>query len=531
MNPFRKPVSPVALFSTDSQTYLFDGSSGHIVQVPPSVSCERAPSRQVDAPMESALSLHYPQACSTPLGLWIEETRRDYGLFVPRESVSIDSGLSVADAERALSRRVNHLILGVTEGCNLRCSYCVFGDRYPQWPSHSTQSMSGDIGRRAVCYFADHSGEEESVILSFYGGEPTLEFELIKELVGYAKNLFQNRAVVFALTTNGVNLSKGIMRFLIENQFHVTVSLDGPEHIHDAQRVTRNGGGTFQKVIRTLQALRSLDKEWYDQHVRVACTVASPDSWLPALDFFRDCKFLPDSSAPVSVAWIRAGGLKGKVGDPESWKNWRRQRNSIERELLEVVAHLRDGDPSAHKRLGITGAFLGLKDMRLIHLRNAQVGLWANGTLSPPGCCLPGEQRLFVTVDGRLFPCERANSQCVDLCIGDVLTGIEPQRSVDIVRRFYDSNAEECLRCWALPICGLCPSVRTTTGSDWGVDKRLACRVNRATLLRQLSLYCRIREVYPEFFDDLYHWSDDDDTEVHDPPLECRQDGEDDQYA
>ena len=92
----------------------------------------------------------------------------------------------------------------------------------------------------------EHSVEKERVIIGFYGGEPLLEFELIKKCVKYARKELKGKQINFALTTNATLLNDEIINYFIEHSFIVTVSIDGPKEMHDDERrFAKNNKGSL----------------------------------------------------------------------------------------------------------------------------------------------------------------------------------------------------------------------------------------------------------------------------------------------
>lgn len=129
-----------------------------------------------------------------------------------------------SQTESKLNNLAKTLILELTEQCNLRCTYCVFDDAYSKERSHSSTKLDISLAKEKIYNFFSRANEDAYII--FYGGEPLLEFKEIIELTNYAKSLFSER-VKFSFTTNGMALTEDKFDFLIENDFLITVSLDG----------------------------------------------------------------------------------------------------------------------------------------------------------------------------------------------------------------------------------------------------------------------------------------------------------------
>ena len=134
-----------------------------------------------------------------------------------------------------LQSKVGQLVLQVTQNCNLRCDYCVYSGKYIT-RGHTNKRMNYETAKKAIDFLKEHSVEKERVIIGFYGGEPLLEFELIKKCVKYARKELKGKQINFALTTNATLLNDEIINYFIEHSFIVTVSIDGPKEMHDDLR-------------------------------------------------------------------------------------------------------------------------------------------------------------------------------------------------------------------------------------------------------------------------------------------------------
>lgn len=138
--------------------------------------------------------------------------------------------------EEILNNCMRIMTLQVTQNCNLRCKYCVYSGSYSN-RVHSNKRMSFETAKSAIDFLYAHSSMTTSIGIGFYGGEPLLEFDLLKKCVEYAKMKFIGKDLSFTLTTNATLLTEEIMKFFVKNNFFVTISFDGPQVIQDKNRV------------------------------------------------------------------------------------------------------------------------------------------------------------------------------------------------------------------------------------------------------------------------------------------------------
>ncbi len=198
-------------------------------------------------------------------------------------------GLLFKEEERAVpvkSDEVKALCLHICHDCNLRCRYC-FAD---EGAYHAKREfMSLETAKRAIDFLIEQSGSRRILETDFFGGEPLMNFDVVKQTVRYAKEQAAKRGkkFLFTLTTNGLLLKDDVAEFLNREMENVVLSLDGRKEVHDAVRKTANGKGSFDLVIENLKNFVRIrgNKSYY---VRGTFTAKN-------LDFSKDVLFLADS--------------------------------------------------------------------------------------------------------------------------------------------------------------------------------------------------------------------------------------------
>lgn len=184
------------------------------------------------------------------------------------------------------SDEVKALCLHICHDCNLRCRYC-FAD---EGAYHARREfMSFETAKAAIDFLIANSGNRKVLETDFFGGEPLMNFDVVKKTVLYAKKEAAKRGkkFLFTLTTNGLLLTGEIADFLNREMENVVLSLDGRKEVHDAVRRTANGKGSFDLVI---QNLKNFVKIRGDKHYYVRGTFTAKN-----LDFVNDVLFLADS--------------------------------------------------------------------------------------------------------------------------------------------------------------------------------------------------------------------------------------------
>lgn len=163
-----------------------------------------------------------------------------------------------------LSRNMSQILLQVTQGCNFRCEYCIYTASIDGIQrKHTNKRMDFQTAKHAVDYLWNHSIDSDVVTIGFYGGEPLLEFELIKQVILYTEKKFQGKIVHYAMTTNVSLLSIDKVEFLWKHDVHLVLSLDGPKEIQEKNRIYVGGKkSSYDVAVENLNHIREKFPEY-----------------------------------------------------------------------------------------------------------------------------------------------------------------------------------------------------------------------------------------------------------------------------
>lgn len=159
---------------------------------------------------------------------------------------------------------IKAMCLHIAHDCNLACKYCFAGEgEY----CGDRSLMSFEVGKQAFDFLIANSGTRKNLEVDFFGGEPLMNFEVVKQLVAYAREQekIHNKNFRFTLTTNGVLLDEKVMDFANKEMYNVVLSLDGRKETNDRMRVSRNGKGSYDLILPKFKEMvkRRGDKEYY----------------------------------------------------------------------------------------------------------------------------------------------------------------------------------------------------------------------------------------------------------------------------
>ena len=194
---------------------------------------------------------------------------------------------------------VKALCLHIAHTCNLNCSYCFAS----QGKYHGERAlMSFEVGKRALDFLVENSGTRRNLEVDFFGGEPLMNFDVVKKLVEYARSIEKEKGknFRFTLTTNGVLIDDDVIDFSNREMSNVVLSLDGRKEVHDRYRVDYAGNGSWEKIVPKFQKFVEArgGKNYY---MRGTFTHANPD-FLEDIKTMLDLGFSELSMEPVVAA-------------------------------------------------------------------------------------------------------------------------------------------------------------------------------------------------------------------------------------
>lgn len=408
---------------------------------------------------------------------------RKLGYFAERASISFKLPFTEDEVIDALDNNLINVILEVTQQCNLRCGYCPYSGLANRLRPHNPTHMTYSVAKRAIDYYFRHSCDTKLKVITFYGGEPLLNFKLIEKCVLYAKAMDKN--VQFAITTNGVLLNKEIILFLEKNSFIVTLSIDGPKALHDRFRVDLSGRGSFNRCWENFRLLYSV----FSNPRRININVSiGPGEYLSEqyrfLNSFSknyDCTINP-TRLSFDDANVSAKNMKRIFYSKRTYYEIRRLR----RKYLHLL------------KRGSNADFLMkmfAKDLRFIHNRKEDVA--SEYVLRPNGICIPGWEKLFVDAKGYFYMCEKMTDYVE---IGSVYSGLNHSRILEILKQYINFCNDECKTCWCMHLCRSC-FINAKEGREIRIEvRRHYCQEYREYIKKEVLTYLNIIEKNPKAF-------------------------------
>ena len=381
----------------------------------------------------------------------IEELRDAGKLFTPDTFEPIAGKL-----KEKMSGVVKALCLHVAHTCNLNCSYCFAS----QGKYHGDRAvMSFEVGKQALDFLIESSGTRRNLEVDFFGGEPLMNFQVVKDLVAYARSVEKEKGknFRFTLTTNGVLVDEDVIDFANRECANVVLSLDGRKEIHDRYRVDFAGQGSWEKIVPKFQRFVEArgNKDYY---MRGTFTHANPD-------------FLNDIKQMLELGFTELSMEPVVCSEDDPSRLTQDDLEIVMKQYEELAALMlerdKEGKPFTfyHYMIDLTGG-------PCIYKRISGCG--------------SGTEYMAVTPWGDLYPCHQFVGE-ERFKLGDIWNGVT---NTAIQDEFASCNVyahKECKDCWARLYCsgGCAANAYHATGSVTGIyedgcklfKKRMECAI------------------------------------------------------
>ena len=337
---------------------------------------------------------------------------------------------------------IKALCMHIAHTCNLNCSYCFAS----QGKYHGERAvMSFEVGKCALDFLVENSGSRKNLEVDFFGGEPLMNFDVVKQLVAYARSIEKEKGknFRFTLTTNGLLIDDDVIEFANKECCNVVLSLDGRKEIHDRFRVDYAGKGSWDRIVPKFQKLVEA-RGGQGYYMRGTFTHANPD-FLKDIQQMLDLGFNELSMEPVVCA----------SGDPSELTE---ADKAIVMEQYEKLAELmikrrREGKPFTfyHYMIDLTGG-------PCIYKRISGCG--------------SGTEYMAVTPWGDLYPCHQFVGD-EKFLLGNIWDGVKNTAIQDEFAACNVYARSECRDCWARLYCsgGCAANAYHATGSVKGIYK------------------------------------------------------------
>ncbi len=453
----------VHLFSIDGVNLAYDGASGALHRLSSvgrdtlewAISHPGLVGQETPADLIRDLSSYPPEDVREA---W-DEVRYLYGKTIFAPDLTMESATGDDDDRGALEAGLKAMCLDVAHDCNLACSYCFastgnFGGR--------PHLMTKEAGRDAIDFLIAGSRDRKYLDVDFFGGEPLMSFDVVKEVVRYAREEGRERGKEFrfTLTTNCTLLDERKIGFLNDEGISLILSIDGRPHVHDAQRRFRDGRPSHALAIEKARQV-AISRGGKDYYIRGTYTKAN-------LDFDADVRYLYEQG-------FRRLSLEPAVGDPDDGSSISESDLPALREsYLRIVKFWHEcaqaGDPFEfyHFNLGLSGGLC--RERRITG-------------------CGAGYEYVAVTPTGEVYPCHQLVGK-QEFLLGDTKSGMVRSGIMEAFHAARIPQKPVCRACWARYLCGGgCHARAIAAGNPLTEPDPLSCHIMRTRL--EFALYAQ----------------------------------------
>lgn len=365
------------------------------------------------------------------------------------------SAFDTCITEEIIQQSLNNLsqiIFETTTLCNLKCEYCCYDEGYDTFDSR--RGLSGHLkfetAKRILDYLvnlfqqqAESNAPKEPFAISFYGGEPLMNFKVIRQIVEYAESLeFRNRSVFFTMTTNAMLLSKH-SDFLSLHNFKMLISLDGNKE-NDLYRKTPNGNSSFDIVMNNLMSVKNTHPEWFATF-RYNAVFTNISDVRSIVDWFKSQLNTTPNFSPLHIPTEEAKDrhkilsmLKPfKIPEDIALNQGLITQNPLFNRILTLCTRLLNNSFNKESEL----------------LQNENI----HDKVLPTGTCIPFSKRMFISFDGKIHPCEKVNRDApIGYIDADGQVQIDCEKIAGRFIKKITENLHLCKKCYMQFCCTKC---------------------------------------------------------------------------
>ncbi len=386
------------------------------------------------------------------------------------------------------------VVFEVTDSCNLDCRYCGYGEFYSDYDRRGNKKLDIRSAKQLLNYLAElwnsslNHSRDRTIFISFYGGEPLLNFPFIKAIVETIEQFSsRHNRFAFSMTTSALLLEK-YMDFLVEKNFKLLLSLDGNEK-NNVYRTFKNGKPAYKSILRNVKTLQKKYPDYFRRHVNFNAVLHNKNSVSDIYHYFKT-RF---GKIPT-IGELNTNGIK------ESQKEEFREAYANVYESLHQSEDYRPIEKDMFIKLPEASAVL-----QFLHFNNDFCFTNYNGLLYfnsdvkhvPTGTCSPFSKKIYITVNGKLLPCERIGQQFGLGYITPEGVELDYAKIADKYNAYFDKLRKQCSVCRNTNAC-----IQCIFNLDSIDDKKTVCYglMTEKNYARRLSSTIGYIEEHPEIY-------------------------------
>ncbi len=343
------------------------------------------------------------------------------------------------------------IIFEITQRCNLKCVYCAYGSYYKWFDDRCNEDLTFSKAKNLIDFYIKNTDTKyndsykKELGISFYGGEPLLNFEIVKQIVEYLKSLKTETIVFkFSMTTNAI-LIKKYCNFLIENNFNLLISLDGNEE-NNGYRIFKNNKPAYKKIYTNIIYIKENYPNYFENNVRFNSVLHNKNSLNEVHTFFKN-----EFNKKASISEVVPDGMR-----TEKKKDFFEMYKNFENDLKQIE----DYTFVDKQQLFTSPDFVDLNDFltSIAYCHNNYVDLLFNSNKvnGMTATCFSFSLKIFMTVNGKLLPCENVDHKYYLGLVTDDEVKIDFQKIADKYMAYFNKMKKQCFNCYFQTNCHQC---------------------------------------------------------------------------
>jgi len=347
-------------------------------------------------------------------------------------------------------QRTRQIILEVTEDCNLECKYCAYTNFYENH-ERSTSPMKEEAAERFIDYILNHKDVSDSTdfIVSFYGGEPLRNMPLIKKIVEKIRKSWPvSGKVKYNMTTNGTLIRKYI-QFLTSHEVDIAISLDGDRYANEYRVFKESGKPVYDLVISNLEFIEKNYPEYFSKHVSFLAVLHNRNSYEEVFRFFQQRFGKKPVMSDISLTNLNPRRINEFQ---ETFLKGRKQAISDQVTANEMFTF----HPEIKSLADFLASHSGFVYKNGFHLITGASQFAEPERRMPTATCSPFDIRIFLTVDGKILPCEHISRMYQLGSMNDSGINLDDDMVAMQFNSYMDRIRGLCERCYISESCSEC---------------------------------------------------------------------------
>lgn len=390
----------------------------------------------------------------------------------------------------------SNIVFEVTDSCNLNCKYCGLGKNYNWHDARKNKFFDFSLAKNFLDYYYNYNknsySETRKQILNigFYGGEPLLNMPFIKSICDYTKKWENYYEVSFSMTTNGILIKENI-DFLAQNNFRLLISIDGNE-VANSYRIDKRNRETFHMVRNNINLIKNKYPEFYNDKVLINSVLHNRNSITKIIDYIKnEFNKLPSISEVSSYGQSEYTELEFNdlyVNKAESFKEFKKCNGVNIQDLNVIMQDPNFMDCNRHIQFISECTFEDIIDI-----------IKERGEFLPSATCFPFSRKIFITVNGKILPCEHIDHKFSLGFVRNDKIDINFTKIADFYNKIFSRIKRQCTPCYGKQNCFVCAFYI----NNGDLDKKCPYSLNKDMYILYLKAHIEYLEENHESYNKL----------------------------